>query len=595
MNSIESKIYLVTDCGSTTSKALLFSYTDKGWIVAARGEAPTTVEEPVADVTVGVMNSFLEIQEISGSSIVLEKPTESKATTVPYLSTSSAGGGLQMVVTGVSKSITGRSAERAALGAGAIVLETLCADDGCADYERIERLRQIKPDIILISGGTDGGAVEPLLEMVEAIHSAAPKPRFGDTLKLPILYAGNTSCFDEVQRLLSSFAAVTRVSNIRSSVESEDLKEARHAIHEIFLSHVMSHSPGYEKLLRWVSHPILPTPTAVGEILFPYAEERNLSVLCADIGGATTDVFSTIIGPDGTFLKNRTVSANLGMSYSIGNVLLEAGIENILRWLPYSISGEHARERIRNKMIRPTSIPQTKEDLWLEQAVCREALRLSLDHHDALIKNISAGKRKRGIGDVFSQNEEKDGFSRMAVELVIGSGGVLSHAPSRLQAALMMLEGFALEGFTELCVDSIFMMPHLGVFAQVEKEGAFELFEKECLVRIAHAVVPVFPQNLNLQKLASISFNGKEEGVVEFGKVTQVRLPVGAHGELEVRPLSSRINVGVGNGQVLRKNIIVNGEGLLLDGRNRPIILPTAEDFRVEHFSGIYKTLGFIS
>ena len=59
---------LVTDCGSTTTKALLFERIEgkgtgfecagAGWRQTARGEAPTTVEEPVADVTVGAMNAF---------------------------------------------------------------------------------------------------------------------------------------------------------------------------------------------------------------------------------------------------------------------------------------------------------------------------------------------------------------------------------------------------------------------------------------------------------------------------------------------------------------------------------------------------------
>lgn len=569
MEGKAAKTYLVTDCGSTTSKALLFSHDESGWKVAARGEAPTTVENPVADVTVGVTNAFREVEETSGIRVTGEKTGE---LLVPYLSTSSAGGGLQMVVMGVSKAISGLSAERAALGAGAIVLETFCGDDGLADFERVERLRQIRPDIILVAGGTDGGAVAPLIEMVETVHAAEPKPRFGETLKLPVLFAGNERCFDEAAKLLSGFSSVQKVANVRSTVESESLKEARDAIHELFLSHVMSHSPGYEKLLRWVSSPILPTPTAVGEILFPYAEERGLQVLCADIGGATTDVFSTIRASDGTLAKNRTVSANLGMSYSIGNVLIESGVENIVRWLPGNISHGEIRERIRNKMVRPTSIPQTKDDLFLEQAVCREALRLSLEHHESLIRGAGTGRRKRGIGDVFSQNEEIGGFSRMALDLVIGSGGVLSHAPSRLQAAAMLLDGFQLEGLTELAVDSIFMMPHLGVFAKSEYAGAVQLFERECLVRICHAIAPVFAPGMKQKMLATVSFGGDEIGSIEQGVLRHVPWEPNAEGELLISPGSSRVDVGAGRGRELRRPIRTGGHGFIFDGRNRPFV-----------------------
>jgi hypothetical protein len=113
---------LVTDCGSTTTKALLFEKTQAGWRQTFRGEAPTTVEEPVADVTVGALNAFIEIQELSKRKILTDnyasslnppfiKTTSDSSQGIDlYLSTSSAGGGLQMMVTGLVHDITTESA-----------------------------------------------------------------------------------------------------------------------------------------------------------------------------------------------------------------------------------------------------------------------------------------------------------------------------------------------------------------------------------------------------------------------------------------------------------------------------------------------------
>jgi len=157
------KSVLVTDCGCTTTRALLFERRGDRWHQTFRGEAPTTVEEPTADVTIGAVNAFTEVQELSGRAIVSDSEppfvlTESNPQEGIdlYLSTSSAGGGLQMLVAGVVRNITTESAERAALGAGAIVMEAVSADDGREDYERIERIRHIKPDIVLVTGGVDG-------------------------------------------------------------------------------------------------------------------------------------------------------------------------------------------------------------------------------------------------------------------------------------------------------------------------------------------------------------------------------------------------------------------------------------------------------
>src|SRR5665213_2879977 len=186
---------LATDCGSTTTKAILIERTDTGeYRLTTRGEAPTTVEAPFDDVTVGVTNATREVEELSERTILdsdgkIIAPTDKDGNGVDlYLSTSSAGGGLQMTVAGVVKSMSAESAERAALGAGAIIMDVIAVDDGRRDYQKVERIRALRPDMILMSGGTDGGTVTHLTEMAEMLRSADPKPRLGIGLKLPVIY-----------------------------------------------------------------------------------------------------------------------------------------------------------------------------------------------------------------------------------------------------------------------------------------------------------------------------------------------------------------------------------------------------------------------
>ncbi len=586
---------LVTDCGSTTTKALLFEKGVDRWRQTFRGEAPTTVEEPVADVTVGARNAFAEVQELSGRVILRDDgsfeitSSDSSRGIDLYLSTSSAGGGLQMLVAGVVRSITTESAERAALGAGAIVMEAVSADDGREDYERIERIRHIKPDIVLLTGGVDGGSTSHVVEVAEMLVAAAPRPRFGDTLRLPVIYAGNSDAAESVREILATLANVVVVENVRPSLDRENLGPAREAIHEFFLSHVMSHSPGYGKLLSWTPVPVMPTPAAVGDIVQSYAERSRQSVLCVDIGGATTDVFSVFPDQQGKAVFNRTVSANLGMSYSIANVLVEAGAEAIRRWLPFELGESELRDRLRNKMIRPTSIPQTREDLFLEQAVCREALRLSLKHHRALAVGIEV-KRERSIADVFKQSSERyELVSMMHLDIVIGSGGVLSHAPSRMQAALMMIEGFALQGITLLAVDSIFMMPHIGVLNAVHPQAAQEIFEHDCLIKVGVSVVPVYAPHAKIgTRLAEVYVDDALVGVIEPMKVARIPVSAGHTGTLRVVPLHRSIDVGAGIGQICERVIDFGECGIIVDGRNRPF---SSDSFSVSRQHDVYEAL----
>src|SRR5205823_5224678 len=166
----------------------------------------------------------------------------------------------------------------------------------------------------------------------------------------------------------------------------------------------------------------------------------GLAVVGVDIGGATTDVFSVFRAPEAgdpeATVFNRTVSANLGMSYSVSNVMAEAGIENILRWVPFPVDEVELRNRIKNKMIRPTTIPQTLEDLVIEQAIAREALRLAFEQHKALAVGLKGVQTERTISDIMTQAQTGSTLvDLLDLGLLVGSGGVLSHAPRRAAGA----------------------------------------------------------------------------------------------------------------------------------------------------------------
>ena len=482
---------LATDCGSTTTKAILIERRGTEYRLIVRGEAPTTVEAPFEDVTRGVLNAIMEVEELAGRKILdgerIITPQKGNEGVDLYISTSSAGGGLQMMVSGVVKSMTGESAQRAALGAGAIVMDVIASNDGRLPHEKIKRIRQLRPDMILLSGGIDGGTTSHVAEMAELLAAADPKARLGAGYELPVIYAGNKDARGIVEERLASKTALKITDNLRPVLERENLTPARDMIHDLFMEHVMAHAPGYKKLMTWSPVPIMPTPGAVGLIIETIAREEKINVIGVDIGGATTDVFSVF-----QEVFNRTVSANLGMSYSVSNVLAEAGLANILRWVPFEIGEPDLRNRIKNKMIRPTTIPQTLEELIIEQAIAREALRLAFEQHKQLAVGLKGVQQERTISDTFEQTASGETLVRLDhLDLLVGSGGVLSHAPRRAQAALMLLDAFLPEHVTELAVDSIFMMPQLGVLSTVHPRAAKEVFEKDCLIRLGSSVAPV--------------------------------------------------------------------------------------------------------
>ena len=578
----EIRSILATDCGSTTTKAILIEKRGDEYHLVARGEAPTTVEAPVEDVTAGVINAITEVEELAGRRLLKDgqiiKPQQGNEGTDLYISTSSAGGGLQMMVAGVVRNLTAESAERAALGAGAIVMDVIAANDKRLPHEKIERIRHLRPDMVLLSGGIDGGTTSHVVELAEIIEAANPKPRLGVSYQLPVIYAGNKDASEIVGERLGDKMALEVVDNLRPVLERENLMPTRLKIQDQFLEHVMAHAPGYRKLISWTDAPIMPTPGAVGAIMQTIAARQNIEVVGVDIGGATTDVFSVFKNQEGEAIFNRTVSANLGMSYSISNVLAEAGMGNVLRWVPFDIDVSDLGNRIKNKMIRPTTIPQVLEELIIEGAIAREALRLAFDQHKQLAVELRGVQQQRTISEAFAQSETGATLVDMlSLDLVVGSGGVLSHAPRRNQAMLMMIDAFQPEGVTHLAVDSIFMMPQLGVLAQVNEAAATQVFERDCLIHLGTCIAPVgitSPGNLG------VTISGDLTETVPFGELRLYPLGVGEKARVTIQP-ERRLDMGAGRGQLVEAEVEGGVVGLVVDTRGRPLEVSNTSTERV--------------
>ena len=592
---------LATDCGSTTTKAILIEYIDGEYRLSHRGEAPTTVEAPFEDVTRGVLNATMEVEELSGRKLIdgdnIITPQKDSAGVDIYISTSSAGGGLQMMVAGVVKSMTGESAERAALGAGSIVMDVLASNDGRKPHEKITRIRQLRPDMILLSGGIDGGTTKHVVELAEILAAANPQPRLGQNYKLPVIYAGNKKATPDIKKTLGTLTDLDVTENIRPVLEQENLKPSRDKIHDLFMEHVMQQAPGYKKLMSWTDAPIMPTPGAVGALIEMVAKRESISVVGVDIGGATTDIFSVFQEQ-----FNRTVSANLGMSYSICNVLSEATLPNVLRWVPFDIDEKELTNRIGNKMIRPTTVPQSLEELVIEQAIAREALRLSFIQHKAFAVNLKGIQKERTISDAFEQSDSGQSLvDMMELDLIVGSGGVLSHAPRRQQSAKMMIDSFLPEGITSLAVDSIFMMPQLGVMANIEKKdlseqariAALEVFEKDCLIRLGTCIAPVgdFEGKKEILK-AELEFSNGDNSEISLDH-GQLVLIDADYEEINIKLFPSKgVDVGAGVSEPIQTKIYGGQVGIIFDGRGRPLKLshePTKRLSDLKNWSNALK------
>ncbi len=162
----------------------------------------------------------------------------------------------------------------------------------------------------------------------------------------------------------------------------------------------------------------------------------------------------------------------------------------------------------------------------------------------------------------------------MTLNLIIGSGGVLSHAPRRSQSFLMMLDAFQPEGITKMAVDSIFMMPHLGVLSTINEQAAFEVFDRDCLIRLGTAIAPKGIEKEGKVILrAEINYDNKTEILeLKFGEIKVFPLELGKKAKLVLIP-SSGFDLGEGPNKKAVAEVEGGVVGLVFDGRGRPIQL----------------------
>jgi hypothetical protein len=353
----------------------------------------------------------------------------------------------------------------------------------------------------------------------------------------------------------------------------------------------MRQAPGFGNLVDWTDGSVVPTPSAVGNLLHTVAKERNISILAVDIGGATTDLFSVI---DASF--TRTVSANLGLSYSATNVLQECGIDNVKRWLPFAIDERPLRDQVMNKTIRPTTIPDSVEDLLIEQAIAREALRLSYVQHRAFATGLKGGRQSADMDRAFSSRMDNTHITPMQIDLIIGSGGVLSHAPRPAQTAAMLIDAFLPEGVTQLAKDSIFMMPHLGALLDVVPAAARDVFEKDCLKELGTCVAPVGKGRIGARCLEYRLVRGGEQienGWLLYGELKVVHFEEGTQATLHLMPTRC-FDVGPGKGKSWTGNVAGSQVGIILDGRGRPLNRVEDPLERTREMDGWLTVLGAI-
>ena len=146
----------------------------------------------------------------------------------------------------------------------------------------------------------------------------------------------------------------------------------------------------------------------------------------------------------------------------------------------------------------------------------------------------------------------------------------------------MLLDAFLPEHVTELAVDSIFMMPHLGVLSTVHPAAATEVFQKDCLVRLGTCVAPV-GRHRGGGAILEIQLSGARTERLSLAAGDLRLLPLGEDEAVDAVLTPARgVDVGGGPGERVTKRLRGGVVGLVFDARGRrPMTIPEERAARV--------------
>jgi uncharacterized protein (TIGR01319 family) len=374
---------------------------------------------------------------------------EAGGTKHPLYVCSSAGGGLRLAVVGYEELVTARAGQRVGLSAGARVVHVAA---GMLDGSGVAALRAARPDVILLVGGTDGGDAEVLT------HNATRLARA--RLRIPVVVAGNAEAREQVVAVLAGRGVpVVAAGNVLPRIGVLDPGPARMAIREVFLRHVIG-GKGLSRGTRFGSLVRGATPDLVLAGVELLADRLGGELLVLDIGGATTDVYS-VLDPDrepregdrteaaGTLWRGRTVEGDLGMRWSAAGVVAAARTERLLS----TVEDEPLAAAAAVRAARPGLLAGDPAGWRVDARIATLAATIALRRH---ARREAAGGTTRDL---------------RGVRLVIGSGGVLRHAPAGQAAAILAgaladhAGGWALPDAAEVAVDVDYVLAAAGLLA----------------------------------------------------------------------------------------------------------------------------------
>ena len=579
---VQNESILAIDVGAAVTRAVLFDVVEGQYRFVASGQAPSTAEAPFKDIGIGVREAVINLQNVVGTTLLgaqdnnLIAPSQPDGSGVDaVVATLSAGPTVKTVVVGLLSDVSVQSARRLAESTYSRVVETLDLSDHRRPDQQMDSIVRSRPDLVVLAGGTDGGASRSIQKMLEAVGLAC---YLMPMEKRPmVLYAGNQKLASDVQEMLGGHAGKLQISyNVRPSLETEDLAPASYELASLVMKLRQRQIKGIDELNLWAAGNILPTAYARGRMIRFLSKmyESTRGLLSVNVGAAATSVAAGFAGE-----LTLGVYPQFGLGENLAGILQYTEIEDILRWLQLDIAPDTLREYLFQKSLYPSAIPATVDEQAIMQAIARQALFLSVRTAQ---KDFPTGARAARTGLM------------APLDLILGGGGILSDGTSLGQSLLLLLDGIQPVGIMPVLLDQNNLLPLLGAASARNHYLPVQVIESGAFIGLGTVVSVIASANYGDQVLrARLTYGDGTEAraEVKFGGLEILPLPSGESARLSLQPLR-RADAGLGPGKSGAVTVTGGALGVIIDARGRPLQLPSDSVRRRELIKKWHYTVG---
>ena len=553
---------LAADIGSVHTRLVLLDLVDGAYRLVAQSQARTTAGFPYNDIGYGLQHAVQEISNATGRVLLdqegfLITPEQPNRSGVDELvATASAGRPLRTILVGLVPDISIASGMRAAAGTYVQLVATFSLSDTRTEEERLNAIVSSSPDLVLITGGTELGAQQPVLDLVRVVHLAL---RLLERPRRPvILYAGNSALVPQIREMFGDLTKVFVAPNVRPALNDENLDGAQLQLGLAFDAFKDNRGGGFAEVGDLTRIGVLPTAQGHSLMVEFLGQIQKKGVLALDVGSAVSSL-SAFIGGE-VFTMIRT---DIGQGQSAADLLDTVGIEAVRRWLPFYANDDEVLGYALNKTLRPSTVPETLRELYLEHALLRAGIE----------ELVSASRPAWARVSTLPPGRMLPTF-----DPIIGAGATLTQTGSGGLTAMLLLDALQPEGVITLQTDPYSLLPVMGALAYSRPEAAVQVMDESGLERLGMAFSLSGQPRVDRPAL-DVRIKTDDETVdqrIDGGHLWIYPLAIGQEAEVQVKVLARGGSIG-GKGRI-RMKVEGGAAGLIFDARGR--LLPLATDVR---------------